>query len=143
MFLIAALALCGLGSHLHAVSPFWEVDPKSLDDNPVAFDIHSQRLPTGDIEFTIKISDRPDQPHKIPDRIDAGLNVMDFNGDSPTGGRSLRRLKPERRGKTLVFVFTVTPKELAEPGLCFGIGWDGGFQSVESYFVRLKKFLPP
>ena len=152
VFLLVALGSVVLNCKAHAFSPNIEVDPKRLNDLPVVFDIHSKRLPNGDVEFTVIITERGDFL-KIGDNAGADLEtfaathiVKEADNSIPVINRDfhmIRELKCDRRGTSVNCVFSVTEKELEIPDLKFGFRW-GIIQGpyVYSFFAKVKNFMP-
>jgi hypothetical protein len=120
-----------------AVSAIIEVFPGRSNRGFDAFDISSERLANGDIQFTVTIS--PKSPHP-PYGTSLGIVSITDHSESSNG---LRSLASEKNGNVLKCVFSVTEKELDDPNLSFRLthaAGNGGWAFI-TYFVRLKNFL--
>jgi len=56
--LLLALGPGVVGNKAYGLSAGIEINPKWVKDFPFAFDIRSERLPSGEIQFTVKVSEK-------------------------------------------------------------------------------------
>jgi len=122
--LFAVLALAALGSTAFAITMFTEIAPgPSIDWLKVS----SERLPNGEIKFSVTIPTKLAKPHGTSLR---SVRVTDHGQSSAP----VRQLAPtEQNGDITKCVFSVTQKELENPDLCF---------SFALLFIRLRPLLP-
>jgi hypothetical protein len=123
----------------HAYSPLLRINEKSLKRLPLAFDIRSERLANGDIQFTVKIAEGA---WKIRDGYDTQLGSMHITGYSQKS-QTIRHLPTVRKEGTVLCVFMVTEKELEDPDISFYFTTPvPNFGEMNRFYAPLKNFLP-
>ena len=138
--LLAVAALVVLGLPAHAYSPLLEINPQRLDALPLAFEIQSARRANGDLECTVKISERT---MKLRTKFSTALSAVHVTPDSMSS-QPVRPLPSVREGKEIRCVFTVTAKELEDPDLSFYFAMPvEGHPAVDHFYARLKNFVKP
>jgi len=153
LFLVA-LGLVVLSGTASAFSPNSEVSPGPQDYSPLKFEIQSQRLANGDIQFTVKILENIGSQSRFlgfpPAHYFTSLGTVkittDQNGSIRSGEKqAIRPLSSELHEKAITCVFSVTTKELGNPDLAFSfdIPFDGKMPGYSGYYARLKKFMKP
>lgn len=132
-----------------AYSPQIEIFPERANLGSEAFDsfeISSDQLPNGDVQFTVNFVPRRHWPH-----FGTGLGEIHFsyypNGDLHSASdHGLRSVPSIENGNVIKCVFSITTKELENPDLLFRIVVSPPSpqaMSFTTYFVRLRKFVRP
>jgi hypothetical protein len=131
-FIVLFVALI---SSTQAVSPLLEISARS----PLAFDIHSERLPGGEFKFTVKISGKA-LALRAP--FSAALAEVRIT-ESTSRMEPIRALPLEEQGEATLCVFTVTEKELQDPNVSFYFSMPvPGRPATNHFYARLNNFLP-
>jgi hypothetical protein len=119
---------------LVALSSTWagtfesEIQPTKQNDFPLAFEIHSKQLSSGDTQFIVRISNRSLKSEAFSSRAQgpdaAFLETFEFNkllgpGVYGTEQKILRPLPLVRNKNDITCVFSVTKNELETPHLAF------------------------
>jgi len=137
---ITLLGLHARVSIAHAASPLMEIKPTRLDHLPLRFDIHSERLQSGDIQFVVKITERT---MKLEKPLIAQIRTVHVDNGSMLA-TPVRKLPVEWDDGSITCVFTVTEKELEDPDLSFYFGmWMHGIPNTDQFYAPLKNFMKP
>jgi hypothetical protein len=140
--LLACLGLMVFGQRARALSPLREINPKSLDHLPLAFDIHSERLASGEIQFTVTITERAFKFGSECITALSEVHITEFSQSS----RRIRKLAAEHQGNSMTCVFIVTDKDLEDPDLAFYFGTlspETHIPSIDHFYARLTNFMKP
>jgi hypothetical protein len=128
-----------------ATRPPTEIRLDGIDRLPLAFEIRSERLANGELEFTVKVSARTT---KLPESYFIGLGRVHITESSARFGPTVR--KPSvREGNFILCVFTVTDKELENPELAFYFSMPlerpagVGSGNSRGFYARLQNFVKP
>lgn len=133
------LAFAALAIPARAFSPLIEINPKWEKDLPLGFEIHSELLTDGNVEFTVKITERGLKFREHWSTALSKVHVTDHSMESSGG----RKLPAERTGDTITCTFTVTPNELEDPDVSFYFGMPvPNHPNIDHFYAPLKNFLP-
>ena len=138
------LGIVAISPAAHAVVVLEELKPYTIENEQFGWDIRSERLPNGPIQFTVTISLKL---QKYP--VEVGGTSLDYlSPGSQVGSQGdhlIRPLPSERKVDTIKCVFTVSDKELGDPNTCFALGWRTPSPIVSSatvFYASLKNFTP-
>jgi hypothetical protein len=145
--LLLVLGLFTFSRTAHGIVMNSEIKPEWQDYVPLAFDIHSERLPNGDIQFIVKISENLGAHSRFlefPKVYGTSLGIMKITEHSQES-RTIRSLSSERQGNVVKCNFFVTKEELENPDFVFRFSTPAPdhMPGGSNYFARLKKFLKP
>ncbi len=143
---VLAFFVCPIVTCSAAVS--LEVTPANLENLPFQFSIHSERLPTGDNQFRVTVTEKHSHFTHF------GYVALCTVTITPNGeyAHEYRRLQDDRKDHSRTYIFTVTEKELQVPDLCYYFlkgdetmsqGKIFPMGSGEVFYARLLKFVKP
>ncbi len=138
-WLLAVLGLILCSGGAHAFSPLVEINQKRMKDLPLAFEIRSEPLANGDIQFTVKITEG-----SMKFRTDWSTSLAKVHvTESSKESHGLRRLPAERQGGSITCVFTVTRKELEDPDISFFFAMPVPDEpNIDHFYAPLRNFMP-
>jgi hypothetical protein len=142
--LIAVFAFAALNAATYAVSIPEEILPENPHHGKLTFDIRSERLASGDVHFTVRISPASSIDHYSTDVGSVSISSHP-DGTGTISNAGIRSVASERIGDVITCDFCVTPEELKNPDLSFrfNIPYAKPFAGFSSHFARLNKFLSP
>jgi hypothetical protein len=136
--MLACLALAFSPSRASAV--FFPVTPSGLDQGGLVFQIKSEPVHDGSVQFHVVITAKSGH---FPDNGSGSVGFIDMsNGWSSMPGFSLDLKKGKRDGTTIRFDFTVPAGLLVSPRFFFVFGYDPvpNMPAVNLYYAKLKDF---
>ena len=129
----------------HAMSVLYPVTPQHSTAFGLAFDISAKNLPDGTVQFRVVVSEKQG---KFSSHPSTALSIVKNAEGSPSIA-PVRELPSERKGDSIVCVFSVEQSALDDPSLCFVFTnhaerlIDGklvGMPAADFAFARLKDF---